>query len=171
MKTRHGMGARLTLPWKLAAEWLPRVRASQVPVVSPMCSGHRTTSCPLPGPQDRAVSTNGGMTSSQGGSSFLGTGMRESGLCYEQVGMELGHLSEADAAGLSPRTLRYHLSRQSHFGPSHWQWLVKLAQVKLLPDESAEALAGRYTMDVRTLRQRIQTCLDISLDKFRHLVG
>lgn len=90
---------------------------------------------------------------------------------HEQLGMELGYLSEDNATRPASRTLRHHFTRQSQFGLRHWRWLVKLAQVKLLPDESAEALAGRYQMDVRTLRHRVRTCLDVSLDDFRHLVG
>jgi hypothetical protein len=90
---------------------------------------------------------------------------------HEQLGTELAHLSEADTARMPSRTLRDRFSRQSHFRPRYWQWLLKLARMKLQPDESAEAFAARYQMDVRTLRHWVRTCLGVSLDQFRQLVG
>lgn len=90
---------------------------------------------------------------------------------YEELGAELAHLSETDTTRLPSRTLRDHFSRQSHFSPRHWRWVMELAQMKALPNESAEALAGRHHLDVRTLRHRVRTCLDVSLSQFRELVG
>jgi hypothetical protein len=49
--------------------------------------------------------------------------------------------------------------------------VIDLTQMKLLSHESAEALAGRYDIDVRTLRQRLRRCVGVSLEYFRHRVG
>ncbi len=90
---------------------------------------------------------------------------------HELLGAELDRLAQGEARKVSARTLRHHLTRHSHFGVRHWTWVIQLAQMKLLPNESAEALAGRYGMDVRTLRHRVRTCLDVSLSQFRQFVG
>lgn len=90
---------------------------------------------------------------------------------YEKLGAHLQQLVRAEKGGSSARSFRRHVSLCSRFSPRHWKWVIQLARIKLLPGESAEALAGRYQTDVRTLRHRIRTCLDVSLDQFRQLVG
>lgn len=90
---------------------------------------------------------------------------------HEVLGEELQRLAPANGGRLTPRSLRNHFNHCSLFGPGHWRWVIRLAQMKLMPGESAEALAGRYEMDVRTLRHRVRTCLNVSLEEFRHLVG
>ena len=90
---------------------------------------------------------------------------------FECVGAELESLIEVGSGKLSPRTLRHHLDRQHHSSPRYWRWVVALGQMKLQSDESAEALAGRYHLDVRTLRRHVRSCLDVSLNQFRRLVG
>jgi hypothetical protein len=80
-------------------------------------------------------------------------------------------LSAEHAAELSRRSVREHLKRSNRFGPRHWQWVMALAQIRTLAHESNESLAGRYGMDVRTLRHHVHTCLAVSLEEFRHLIG
>ncbi len=72
---------------------------------------------------------------------------------------------------LSRRSVRRRFSQGNHFSPRHWEWVIQLAKIKTAAHESAEGLAGRYDMDVRTLRHRVRTCLDVSLHEFSHRVG
>jgi hypothetical protein len=90
---------------------------------------------------------------------------------HEALGEEFRHLGPADGVRLTPRSLRNHFSHRSQFGPRHWRWVIQLAQIRLSAEESAEALAARYGMEVRALRHRVRECLDVSLKEFRHQVG
>ena len=75
------------------------------------------------------------------------------------------------ATELSRRSVRENLKRTKHLSPRHWERAIKLAQLRTRDVESAEGLAGRYSMDVRTMRHHVRTCLGVSLDEFRKLVG
>jgi hypothetical protein len=90
---------------------------------------------------------------------------------HEQLAAQLRLLIAGHATELSQRSVREHLKRSNRFGPRHWQWVIALAQIRTLAHESNEALAGRYGMDVRTLRHHVRTCLAVSLEEFRHLIG
>ncbi len=88
-----------------------------------------------------------------------------------ELGSQLRLLVGRDLSQRSRRSLRRRIRSSSCFSAGHWESVIDLIQMKLLSHESAEALAGRYDIDVRTLRQRLRRCVGVSLEYFRHRVG
>lgn len=83
-------------------------------------------------------------------------------------------LSELATNGNRPahdRSLRRAFNRHSRFGPRHWKTVLRLARLKLKEEEAAEAIAGRYGTDVRTLRHHVEACLGVPFEIFRRMVG
>ena len=69
------------------------------------------------------------------------------------------------------RSLRRAFTRYSRFGPRHWRTVLRLAGLKLKEAEAAEAMAGRYGTDVRTLRHHVESSLGVPFETFRQMVG
>lgn len=89
----------------------------------------------------------------------------------DSLARQLRLLFGEHATELSRRSVRENLKRTRHLTPRHWEWAIELAQIRTRADESAEGLAGRCAMDVRAMRHHVRTCLGVSLDEFRQLVG
>lgn len=87
------------------------------------------------------------------------------------LGAQLAYLLSDHMDPLSARSVRRRVRKASLFKASHWERVIRVAQVKTKRNESAEALAGRYGWDVRTMRSYIRECCDTSLEEFRHRVG
>ena len=87
------------------------------------------------------------------------------------LGAQLAYLLADHVDSLSTRSVRRRVKNASQFKASHWERIIRLAQVKTKRNESAEALADRYGWDVRTMRNHVRECCDTSLEEFRHRVG
>jgi len=87
------------------------------------------------------------------------------------LGAQLEYLLSDHVNPLSARSVRRHVKKVSQLKASHWERVIRLAQVKTKRNESAEALSGRYGWDVRTMRNHVRECCDTSLEEFRHRVG
>lgn len=90
---------------------------------------------------------------------------------HEKLALQLRLLAAGNDVELSSRTIRHRFGQFNGFGPRHWRWVIHLAQIRHGDRESVEALAARYGLEVRALRRHVRTCLDVSLDEFRQLVG
>jgi hypothetical protein len=90
---------------------------------------------------------------------------------HERLALQLRLLAAEKDAEWPSRTVRHRFGKFNGFGPRHWRWVIHLAQIRPGDHESVERLAARYDLEVRALRRRVRSCLDVSLDQFRQLVG
>ena len=87
------------------------------------------------------------------------------------LGDQLARVFAESAKALTGRTARRHVRWVSAFSMGHWAHVLRLAQVKMRPDESVESLADRYGSNVHTLRRHVQECLNVPFDWFHTRVG
>ena len=90
---------------------------------------------------------------------------------HEKQALQLRLLTAGTDVELPSRTVRHRFGQSNGFGSRHWRWVIHLAQIRHGDHESVEGLAARYGLEVRALRRHVRSCLDVSLDHFRHLVG
>lgn len=90
---------------------------------------------------------------------------------HEKLALQLRLLVAGNDIELPSRTVRHRFGHSSGFGSRHWRWVIHLAQIRHNDHESVEGLAARYDLEVRALRRHVRSCLDVSLDEFRRLVG
>jgi hypothetical protein len=90
---------------------------------------------------------------------------------HETLALQLRLLVAGKDVELPSRTVRHRFGQRNGFGSRHWRWVIHLAQIRHGDHESVEGLAVRYDLEVRALRRHVRSCLDVSLDQFRQLVG